>query len=154
MDRTDWTAQRERLFDAPCWVIDYLPRRVPAESAGPYFAVEHSFRTSSFQPELYRRFARLILKLNCYYDFAVSCLPGNDWVWNPAPSELEGWICSCAVQTACTGVRVLLPTEDAMLTLDAEDLYLVLYQPQQELLETVSALVASEGLFLRKAEES
>lgn len=145
--------QRERLFEAPCWVIDFLPRRVPADSPGQYFSVEEYLRTSSFQPELYRRFARLILRLNCYYDLAVNCLPGDDWAWNPTPSELDALISSCAVQAACTCVRILLPAEDAMITLDAEDLYLALYHPQAELLETVRALASSEGLFLRDAVE-
>ena len=33
-------ARVEALLEKPCWVLDFLPQRVPADSPGQYFAVE------------------------------------------------------------------------------------------------------------------
>lgn len=142
----------ERLFDAPCWVVDIFPRQVPAERDRAYFAVERLLTKEEPLTALYRRFSRLVLKLSCYYDLVLGVLPEMVWNEDPDPETLCRQIEACAAPPQTGGVRVLLPDEDAMLTLDAGDLWLTLYHPGAELKRTVGALAASEGLFLREGQ--
>ena len=58
-------------FDLPYWVVDILPEQVPGGSRGQYFAVEQFYLQPTRMADLHRRFADMLLKLNCYDDFAV-----------------------------------------------------------------------------------
>ena len=152
MPDNSYDEQRERLFDAPCWVIDFLPRQVPKESGQLYFAVEDYLTEHPQIDELYRRFARLLLKLSCYYELCVNCPPDDEWTLDPPPQTLitlaEG--CGAGDSTGC--LCVLLPSRDAMITLNGGDLYMSLFGASDELLETVRQLASSEGLFLRPSQ--
>ena len=33
----------ERLLEEPCWVVDFLPKQVPSESAGQFPAIERHY---------------------------------------------------------------------------------------------------------------
>ncbi|MBR0464511.1 MAG: hypothetical protein IJJ23_09055 [Clostridia bacterium] len=45
----------EELLDAPRWIVDILPRQVPAHSPGQYFAVERYFQKADFAETMMRR---------------------------------------------------------------------------------------------------
>ena len=126
----------ERLLDEPFYVIDFLPRQVPAGSGGHYVAVEEYFMEGPLIGKLYESFAEFILKLNCYYDLITVA----EKLW----AEITG----------CTGsgfLNFLLPGEDSLITLYAGDLYMTLYHPSEGLLETVRQLAGAQGLFVRPA---
>ena len=55
----------EELLQSPYWVIDFLPRQVPADSVGQFFAVERFFLQETRQTALRRSFADILLKVNC-----------------------------------------------------------------------------------------
>ena len=67
MDKADLI---ENLLSKPYWLIDVLPKQVPAGSAGQYFKAERYFL--SWFDEISRKFARVLIRLNCYYDLQVS----------------------------------------------------------------------------------
>ena len=134
----------EELLERPFWVIDFLPRQVPAESSGQYFTVEEFLTRKPQLEEMYSRFAGLLLKLNCYYDLILS--EGEGWRENPLPEELWKEIISCAEGGYC---NILFPAEAALITLSGGDLYMTLYDPSKELLETVKQVAGAEGLFVR-----
>ena len=137
---------RERLFGAPCRVVDFLPRQVPPSRGGEYFAAERYLTQRAQLDELYARFARFAVKLGCYCRFAVSDPASDGWTDGPAPEELARRI----AESASGGtVHVLAGDERALLTLDGGDLYLSLYGGEGEFLETARLLAAAEGLFLR-----
>lgn len=140
---------RQRLFDAPCFVIDFLPRQVPRESGGRCFAVERFLAARPQIDELYGRFARLLLKLNCYCGLAVNHPSCDEWISDPAPQELDSLIKGCVPEDGAESLCVMFPEQETMLTLDGGDLYLALYAGTEKLLETARQLAASEGLFLR-----
>ena len=142
--------QRERLFDAPCRVIDFLPRQVPAESGDLYFPVEAYCMAHPRIDALYARFARVLLKLSCYYAPAVNLPPEERWR-RPEPETLVALTEGCAGEGERGSLSVLFPREDALLTLERGDLYLSLYGGTPELLETAEQLARSEGLFFRPA---
>lgn len=136
--------QMEELLEKPCWVIDFLPRQVPAESAGQYFAVEEFLMSKPQLEELYSRFARLLLKCHCYYDFVLG--EGETWTENQYPEELWKTVIRCAESGYCC---ILVLAEHALITLSGGDLYMTLYDPSEELLKTVKLLAEAEGLFVR-----
>ena len=151
MTAAELDGQREALYEKPCFVIDFLPRQVPAESGERYFAAERYLRERPRLDGLYARFARLVLCLSCYYPVAANRLPEEDWIPDPDPETLEELVTGCADGELPRYLTLLFPREDALLTLDGGDLYMTLYNPSAEFLGTVSALAAAEGLFLRKA---
>ncbi|MBQ7519944.1 MAG: hypothetical protein IJU12_06475 [Clostridia bacterium] len=129
----------EELLQKPYWVIDFLPRQVPAKSGGQFFAVEEYYLRSPLR----RRFAEVLLKLNCYYEARV-CEPETEkWQVNPPPERLFAWIAENEKD-----LRVLLPAEDTLLTVNRDDLYMTVYGPSRDVLELLRPLSAAAGLFL------
>lgn len=143
----DLNHQIDLCLEKPCWVVDLLPRRVEGDSPGQYFAVENYWRRPEHLAELYRRFADLLLKLNCYVDYQVSFRQG--WVSNPPPETLAAWVAECA-QGEKDYMNIILEDGESMVIVNGDDLYLSLYGLSKELLELMRALAGAAGLFLWK----
>ena len=105
----------ERLFEAPCWIIDVLPHRVPDGSEGRYFAVEEFLRAHPQVDEVFERHLRLLLKLNCYYALVVSWLDEDGpEVEGPEPAELARMVRGCICEPDWRrGLCVRIPSQDA-----------------------------------------
>ena len=140
----------EEYLETSYWVIDLLPKQVPAHSRGQYFRIEEHYRSRPLIDALYRRFTYILLKLNCYQDLAFST-DGDQWETNPAPTQIEAM-----VRQSLSDLRmlyVMLPAEKALITLSADDIYMTIYNPNEETLELLAPLVSSEGLFIWKPEQ-
>ena len=133
----------ETLLNKPYWVVDFLPEQVPDGSAGQFFAVEEYWLREPARSGLRRRFADILLKLNCYYDFQVCAADSEDFVRNPAPDILASRILDTQ-ENLC----ILLPREDALITLDRDDTCMTVYNPSETLLNRLRLLASAEGLFL------
>lgn len=139
----------ERLLNKPYWVVDILPEQVPEGGAGQYFTIEDYYLQPSRLADIHRRFTDVLLKLNCYYDYQV-CLPGADrYTGNPAPDALASWI-----GTEQKDLIVVLSGEDALITLNHDDIYMTVYNPSETLLKRIGCLAAAEGLFLRQPKQT
>ena len=133
------------LLEGPYWIVDILPGQVPADAAGQYFAVERYF----LQPErigaLRRRYAEILLRLNCYDDMAVSFDSCASWETNPDPEEF-------ADRVVCLSgndfLRAVFAGRNAMIDYDHNDTYLTVYDPGCALIDRVRALAEAEGLFV------
>ena len=133
----------ETLLTRPYWIIDILPAQVPKDSAGQYFAVEKYFLSEPRYTDLRQRYAELLLKLNCYYDLEVGFPGEKGSLRNPPPEKLHAWL----VQEH-RDLCVLLPAEEALLTLDHGDTYMTVYNPGEKLLALLGQLAQASGLFL------
>ena len=133
----------ETLLNKPYWVVDFLPEQVPDGSAGQFFAVEGYYLREPALSGLRRRFTDILLKLNCYYDFQVCAADSEEFVRNPAPDVLAARILG-AQENLC----ILLPREDALITLDRDDTCMTVYNPSETLLNRLRLLASAEGLFL------
>ncbi len=133
----------ESLLTGPYWVIDFLPEQVPAESPGRFFEAERFFLSEEYQPALRRRFADILLKLNCYDDLEVGTPDDKAMERNPAPEDLYRRVTQNR-QDLC----VLLPDENALITLNRDELCMTLYNPPEKLLRRAERLAAAEGLFV------
>ena len=61
----------DELLEKPYWIVDILPKQVAKNSNGQYFAIEQYYLREPQSSELRKKYAHLILKLNCYYDILV-----------------------------------------------------------------------------------
>ncbi len=133
------------LLEGPYWIVDILPEQVSAHAAGQYFAVERYFLQRSRIVPLRRRYAELLLRLNCYVDMAVSFDSCASWETNPDP---EAFADRVAGLSGNDFLRVMFAEQNAMIDYDHNDTYLTVYDPNAALLEKLKALAAAEGLFL------
>ena len=137
----------ENLPEAPYWVIDPLPKQVPADGEGQYFAVERALLSHPQIDALHRKFTNILLKLNCYYDFLVSFGGGDTFAENPAPETLAETVARNASDG--TGfVHILIPSETALLIFCGDDTCLTVCSPSDALLDLLRPLAMAEGLFL------
>ena len=125
----------EELLELPYWIVDVLPEQVKADSPGQYFAVERYYCAEPRITEIKKRHADLVLKLNCYRDI----LPDGKEERNSLPEQIAE-----AVLTQ----RVCLRTGDALIVSEPDELYLTVYDPDEELLRLVEKLCVGEGLYL------
>ena len=135
----------EEYLNNPYWVIDILPKQVPADGKGQYFRIEKFFLEHPQIDNIYRKFTNILLKLNCYEDINVS-YDGEDWITNPAPHELEAALLKCMADKQM--LYIILKSADVLITVSGDDTYMTVYNPTEEVLELIGSLASSEGLFL------
>jgi len=133
----------DSLLEKPYWLIDVLPKQVPAGSAGQYFKVERYFL--SWLDEIGWKFARVVIRLNCYYDLQVST-DGETWIQNVSPEDLVRRFEECAASHS--PLSVLVGSDEALITFNGDDHYMTMYNPDEELLELVRQCAGAEGLFV------
>ena len=130
------TERIDELLEKPYWIIDILPKQVPADSAGQFFAVEQYFLN---QEEVEQKKINVILKLNCYEDIFLC----EDEEENPEPERTDE-----AIRNEYCNILV----REALIVSDPEDTYMTVYDPDDELLELTKVIAASEGMFVWQPE--
>ena len=138
------------LLESPYWIVDILPGQVPADAAGQYFAVERYFLQRSRIVPLRRKYAELLLRLNCYVDMAVSFDSCMTWETNPDPEAFADRVAGLSENEF---LRAVFAEQNAMIDYDRNDTYLTVYDPDAALLDKLRALAAAEGLFVWRAPE-
>jgi hypothetical protein len=123
------------LLEMPYWVVDILPRQVPADSPGQYFAVERHYLEESQFAQVKQRHIDLVLKLNCYFDLALD----DEQEVNPSPAR---------VVQEMNRRYVCIRMGDALIVSEPDDTCLTIYNPNDELLALVRQLAMGEGLYL------
>jgi hypothetical protein len=137
-----------RLLEGPYWIVDILPEQVSAEAAGQYFAVERYFLQPERIVSLRRKYAEILLRLNCYCDMAVSFDACASWETNPDPETFAAHV---AALSGNEFLRAVFAEQNAMIDYDHNDTYLTVYDPDWALLDKLRALAAAEGLFVWRA---
>ena len=136
----------EALFDAPCYVVDFLPERVPAGAPGRFFAVEELFLGGARGERLRRAFADILLKLYCYDDMLVLRGGSDEGVFDPPPETLADW-----AERPGGELTVVLARGETLIALGPGDTHMSVYDPDEALRERLGALARAEGLFFRPA---
>ncbi|MBQ9308273.1 MAG: hypothetical protein IJ229_10130 [Clostridia bacterium] len=96
-------------------------------------------------PGLSRRFADVLIRLNCYFDLNVST-DGETWALNESPDGLARHFEEIAISHS--PLFILVGTADALVTFRGDDHNMTLYNPDDELLELVRQCAQAEGLFV------
>ena len=134
----------EELLSKPYWIVDILPKQVPANSGGQYFTIEKYFLKSPHVDAIYRKFAGVLLKLNCYVDLAVFKVEDESWMENPAPDDLERLVLERRP------LIVVLKQSQTMLSITGDDHNMTLYGADEETLQLISSIASAEGLSVWK----
>ena len=136
----------DELLEQPYYVMDILPRRVPADSGGQYFKVEEFYLKD--MARLSRQYADVLLKLNCYYDLAFSH-DAEHWQLNPEPMKIVRMVKACLSEEPTDWFLYVKLAEDSMLlTLQRDTTHMTLYNPTDEFLQLLCQLGSAEGLFV------
>lgn len=128
----------EDFLTKPYWIIDILPKQVPADASGQYFAIEKYFLSSPQVDDIYHKFAGMILSLNCYHDILV--LDGNKCIVNPEPFTLEQMV------QERKPLNIVINRNQAMISITGDDHYMTLYGPDNDLLGLISLMASTQGL--------
>lgn len=129
------TEDLEELLQTPYWIIDILPKQVPANAPGQYFAVEKYYLQAERMAGIKQRHINVVMKLNCYFDISLD--EGSSI--NPAPD--------CIEEKMLNG-RLCIMIDEAMIVSEPDDTYMTIFNPSESLLEMVRAVAAAEGLFV------
>ena len=122
----------DSLLSKPYWLIDVLPKQVPAGSAAQYFKAERYFL--SWLDEISWKFARILIRLNCYYDLQMST-DGESWILNGSPEDLARRFEESAASH--TPLSILIGSDDALITFSGDDHDMTIYNPDEDLLDLV-----------------
>ena len=133
------------LLEGPYWVVDILPEQVSANAGGQYFAVERYYLQPERIQALRRRYAEILLRLNCYYDMAVSFDSCASWETNP---DVEAFAERVAGLRGNDFLRAVFAEQKAMIDCEPEETYLTVYDPNAALQPLLTALAAAEGFFV------
>ena len=122
----------DKLLNTEYWIIDILPKRVPKDSSGQYFAVEEFFLKEQLA-EIKKKHINVVLKLNCYMDISI-----NDEE-NPSPEQ---------IRDIMLDRYVYIMVGDAMILSEADDTHMTVFNPGEELLDLIRTVSSAEGLFV------
>ena len=122
----------EELLEKPYWIIDILPKQVPKDSPGQYFAIEDFFLKEQLT-EIKKKHIGVILKLNCYVDISI------DGEKNPAPERIRDIMMER---------YVYIMLGDSMIISEPDDTHMTVFNPDKELMDLISEISSSEGLFV------
>ena len=125
----------DKLLDTPFWIIDILPQRVSKEMADKYVALEREFLHTD---ELRSKILHFLLKLNCYYRFKT-IFPDDEEIDDISAEELKELV-------GYRYIQILI--DDSLIVSDPDDMYMSLYNPTDTMLELVTKIAGSEGLFI------
>ena len=61
----------DELLERPYWIVDILPKQVPADSPGQYFRIEEYWTSDEQFTAIKQKHIDLVLRLNCYADISL-----------------------------------------------------------------------------------
>ena len=125
----------DELLQTPYWIIDILPKQVPAHSAGQYFAIEKYYIDKKRFIDIKQKHINVILKLNCYRDISID----EEEEINPSLERIE---------KEMKNRYLYIMIGESMILSEADDTHMTLFNPDDELLELVKEIVSKEGLFV------
>ena len=138
----------DKLVEKECYIIDFLPKKVPQNANGQFFDVEYYWLNNDKHFAYKDKFVGIILKLMCYYHVSVLW---DGWRDRPSPELIDKAVSDIMDNHSGT-LNVLCPEENALLIFDWDCLNLTLYNPSIKMQSLIEQIAFSEGLFWRKSE--
>ena len=127
----------EELMQTPYWIIDILPKQVPAYSPGQYFAVEKYYLEKERFTVIKEKHINVILKLNCYREVSID----EETEVNPSPDRI-------AEEMRHRFLYIM--AGDSMILSEPDDTSMTVFNPDGDLLELIRQIAAGEGLHVWK----
>ena len=139
-------ARIDELAEKQAYLVDIFPKTVPYKADNRYYDVEKFFQHS--KSKLYHKLTNIILKLYCYYDMTV--VTQNESIENPQTAAFISLIEKC-FDSKSEYINIVLTDFDVMLALNNNDLYMTIYNANDDVKALISQLVCAEGLFFYEA---
>ena len=135
----------ERLLEDDYWIIDILPSQIPIEKQAEYRALTDEYFESGKVAELHRRYADMLTMINSRFKTAMLCMPEDEWTISPDDVAVKDAVIH-HTERGC--VDLLLPEEETLISLQAEDLYITVYHPTEEILSLLRQAVSESGFYI------
>ena len=135
----------ERLLEDDYWIIDILPSQIPIEKQAEYRALTDEYFESGKVAQLHRRYADILTMINSRFKTAMLCMPEDEWTISPDDVAVKDAVIHHTEQ-GC--VDLLLPEEETLISLQAEDLYITVYHPTEEILSLLRQAVSESGFYI------
>ena len=127
----------EELLQTQYWIIDILPKQVPAYSPGQYFEVEKYYLEKERFTAIKEKHINVILKLNCYRDISID----EETEVNPSPERI-------AEEMRLRFLYIMIG--DSMILSEPDDTSMTVFDPDDDLLELIRQIAVGEGLHVWK----
>lgn len=125
----------DELLQTSYWIIDILPKQVPANGPGQYFDVAEFFSKEPHIDEIKQKHINLILKLNCYRDISLD----EEETLNPPPERID---------QEMRGRYLNIMVDRSRIISEPDDTHMTVFDPDDELLELIRDLASGEGLYV------
>ena len=135
----------ERLLEDDYWIIDILPSQIPIEKQAEYRALTDEYFESGKVAQLHRRYADILTMINSRFKTAMLCMPEDEWTISPDDVAVKDAVIH-HTERGC--VDLLLPEEETLISLQAEDLYITVYHPTEEILSLLQQAVSESGFYI------
>ena len=123
------------MLQTSYWIVDILPKQVPMDSPGQYFAVEDYYLTEPRLSAIKQKHINVILKLNCYMSLSLD----EDELVNPPPERIANEM---------HRRHLCIMVDDSMIVSEPDLTYMTIYDPDEKLLGLIKAISSGEGLFV------
>ena len=138
----------EKLLKEECYVIDFLPKKVPEEYIERFLEVEEYFLQGNEWEHIKESFIRILLKLQCYCSFRVY---NEHWYEEFSICELADMLNH--VLTSSNGYMNMLSIDNKLLIcIEGSTLNFSIYNATEDILALLSEMATAEGLYIRKSE--
>lgn len=138
----------DKLLKTECFIMDFLPKQVPADYNGQFFNVENYLLNNYERYGIKDKIVCVILKAMCYYPVSVYW---GRWIEQPSPEQMEE-IIDTIMNNHSGDVNILFTSKDALLQFGWDCLNISIYNPDEEMCELFGKIADSEGMFWRRAE--
>ena len=135
----------ERLLEDDYWIIDIIPSQIPIEKQAEYRALTDEYFESGKVAQLHRRYADILTMINSQFKTAMLCMPEDEWTISPDDVTVKDAVIH-HTERGC--VDLLLPEEETLISLQAEDLYITVYHPTEEILSLLRQAVSESGFYI------
>ena len=135
----------ERLLEDDYWIIDILPSQIPIEKQAEHRALTDEYFESGKVAQLHRRYADILTMINSRFKTAMLCMPEDEWTISPDDVAVKDAVIH-HTERGC--VDLLLPEEETLISLQAEDLYITVYHPTEEILSLLRQAVSESGFYI------
>ena len=135
----------ERLLEDDYWIIDILPSQIPIEKQAEYRALTDEYFESGKVAQLHRRYADILTMINSRFKTAMLCMPEDEWTISPDDVAVKDAVIH-HTERGC--VDLLLPEEETLISLQAEDLYITVYHPTEVIISLLQQAVSESGFYI------
>ena len=135
----------ERLLEDDYWIIDILPSQIPIEKQAEYRALTDEYFESGKVAQLHRRYADILTMINSRFKTAMLCMPEDEWTISPDDVAVKDAVIH-HTERGC--VDLLLTEEETLISLQAEDLYITVYHPTDEIISLLRQAVSESGFYI------